>query len=596
MKTFTILKTGLWAIGFTLTTGIAIGQTAVQSGNWSDPSTWSGGTAPSFSLGNNTTVEIPDGITVTLNNTVIVDGPGVLGIGGASVQIEGILNSSGAGDLILTAGTISGDGDITVEDFIYNGGNFTFTGEINAKNVTSAATLPLAATLTIEDMFTLSSGVLNVIDGGSFILAQDAEVVINNGTMNIVGGTVNLTNTYNLTYTQGSSVTGFEIDGPGLNNVTINVGTANSVTLNSDLDVNGTLTLDEGNLILNGNDLTINGTLAASADGEIVSTNTSNISINSTNGIGGALYFSTTGHDVDDFTVNVGEDNILMIGSDLVVHGTLNLTAGHINIDDNDLEIRPTGTIMGADSSSYIITTVDGSLGMTLSGGGSTFMNFPVGTASNYMPVGIQFNSGSSTGVMRVGVDEGVLAQGTSGTDLADNQPVVNGTWFIEPDVNISDLDANIRFMWKAGLEVNGFDRASAYVGHYMTGMWEMVSSVSAATESNGMYMLTASNISDFSPFAIFGENAISGIEEATSNMMFNVYPNPTAERINIDFLGDVMGVVNMSIVDVQGRIMNNYQLTGNETSIAVDHLPAGNYFVRFNGDNFNAVKKIVKL
>jgi len=595
MKTFTLLKTGLWAIGFTLTTGIAIGQTAVQSGNWSDPATW-GGTAPAFSLGNNTTVEIPDGITVTLNNTVIVDGPGVLGIGGASLEIEGILNSAGAGDLILTAGTIIGDGDITVEDFIFNGGNFNFTGEINAKNVTSVGTLPLGATLTVEDMFTLSSGAFNVINGGSFTLAEDAEVMINSGTMNIAGGTVNLTNSYNLTYTQGSSITGFEIDGPGLNNVTINVGAVNSVTLSSDLDVNGILTLDEGDLILNGNDLTINGTLAASTNGEIISTDESNISINSTTGIGGVLYFGTAGNEVDDFTVNVGEGNILAIGSDLVVHGVLNLTGGHINIDDNDLEIRPTGTINGADSSSYIITTIDGSLGMTLSGGGSTFMNFPVGTSTNYMPVGIQFNSGSSTGVIRVGVNEGVLAEGTSGNDLADAQPVINGTWFIEPALNITNLSTNIRFMWDAGLEVNGFDRSAAYVAHYTSSDWEMTNSIAAATESNGMYMLTATNVTAFSPFAIFGENAISGIDEVAANLLFDVYPNPTAERINIDFKGDVTGIINMDIVDIQGRIMSNYKLTGNETSIAVDHLPAGNYFVRLNGDNFNAVKKIVKL
>ena len=81
-----------------------------------------------------------------------------------------------------------------------------------------------------------------------------------------------------------------------------------------------------------------------------------------------------------------------------------------------------------------------------------------------------------------------------------------------------------------------------------------------------------------------------------TDNVNMDIFPNPTAQRININFADDVLGTINMEIVDVQGRVMNNYKLTGNGNTIDISHLPAGNYFARFSNAEFNVVKKIVKL
>lgn len=590
MKNFTLSKIVFSAFFVLLGATTTFGQfTATTSGPWNDANTW-GGTAPDYNLGLLETVTIPNGIDVTLDNVLQVDGIG------ASLTVQGSLTgSNGQGDLIINSGTVSGDGEITLDNMVFSGGTFSFTGEIQTLTATSSNGLILGAELNVVEKFTLSSGTLSVVNGGEFEISTNGVIVINSGSLQVNGGAISLTNVYDVQYSQGSSTSGFEMDGPGLRHLTIDVGQANAVTFDSDIDVDGTLLLESGTMILNGNDLTVNGTVSSAGTGAIQSTENSDITFNTTSGTNGVLRFTLTGNEVDNFIINVGNNNWVSLGSDLIVHGNLEFTSGRLNADDNNVIIEQTGAVTGYDSSSYVMTNNGGTLSMHLSSGGNSFVTFPVGTADHFMPAGIQLTSGSTSAMMEVGVDEGVFSGGVSGNDWSTDSAVVNSTWFIEPEASATGVEANIRFMWSTGMEVNGFDNTNAYVGHYNNSQWEMASNVGSSPIVNGMWSLVAAGIIDFSPFAIFSEVEMS-IHETASNIALDIYPNPTAERINIDFASDISGVINMEIVDAQGRVMNNYKLTGNETSISVNHLPAGNYFVRFFNSDFTVVKKIVKL
>lgn len=592
MKNFTSKIKNASMVFFMIMATVAVNAqtyTAVSSGNWSQSSTWDGGNAPSFNIGLLDNVVIPSGISVTLDNTVIVDG--LL----ANLTVDGSLITTGSGALILTSGTIGGDGVLDLDNTIYNGGTFSFTGDLMTNTMTVSSSLATSAEIVIHEKFTLAGGIFSILTNGLFELHQDGMIVINSGTMTLNGGGMSLMNAYDVMYSQGSSSSGFEMNGPGLRDLTIDVGQGNAVTFNSDVDVDGTLLLETGNMILNNNDLTVNGNLSSNGTGAIQSSQNSDITFNTSGGSNGTLRFSATGNSVDDFTINVGDGQWISLASNLNIHGTLMFNSGGLNAGNHNVVIQQSGSVSGADSSSYVMTDNGGVLSMYVSSGGSAYTVFHVGTSTNYMPTGLQLTGGSSSARMEVGVDDGVMSAGSSGNNWATDSAVVNSTWFIKPETGASNVETNIRFMWKESMEVNGFNRNHAYVAHYGSGSWNMVGSATAATQMDGMWTLVANNISDFSPFAIFDQEPMS-ISESDAQIAFDVYPNPTTERINIDFASDITGIINMEIVDAQGRVMNNYKLTGNETSISVDHLPTGNYFVRLFTNEFMTVKKIVKL
>ena len=141
--------------------------TAAASGAWNNAATW-GGTAPAYNIGSLDQVYIPSGITVTLDNTVIVDG--LLTV----LNVEGGLTSAGQnGNLIINSGTFSGGGTVSLTGVIFNGGTVSFDGTVSCTTLTSSTTnLQLAAEITVHEMMTLSSGTFHVVSGGMFSVTR----------------------------------------------------------------------------------------------------------------------------------------------------------------------------------------------------------------------------------------------------------------------------------------------------------------------------------------------------------------------------------------------------------------------------------------
>lgn len=667
-------KAGISLITLLFINSIAQGAnfTAITSGSWSNAGTW-GGTAPSFT---NTTdvVTIPSGMSVTLDNNLTVNGAL------SSVVVMGTLTSSTSTNLIVSQGSISGTGVINIGNLTLGTlSSLLFTGSLTVNTLTSSTlNLQTSATTMINQALTITTGTLSIQSGGTLTLATNSELVMAGGVLAINGGSLGLTNNYNVTYASAASATsGIELTGTGLKNVTLNFTSTNhTLSLSSDLTVNGVLTLTKGTLFLGLSNLVILGEVATNGTGTISSTSASDISINSTSGITGSLNFKGTNNAVNNFTVNVGAANRAQIKGFLAVNGSLNLTSGTLVLDSSNVKINGTisatgtgtistttsseisvstpisplgeirfaassavknlkvniantgtlkiasnlniqdtltltkgsidissnyiqlgsnGMLIGADSNSYIKTSGAGYLGMWLMASGLNAMLFPVGTSAKYFPAGIMLNVGSTSGNMKVGVISNVYAMGDAGTDISTTQRVVDATWMIQSDIT-ANLNMNLNLMWSASSEVNGFNRSMSYISHYTsTNGWDVSTKQTAGLNVRGFYNLTRTNITSLSPFTVF-DNTSSSVIETKNNNNIEVYPIPTNDVIFINNETNNNEVLHANLVDINGKLIANYELTGNNKSISLNDFQPGYYFLKLTGNNTNLVKKIIKL
>lgn len=105
------------------------------------------------------------------------------------------------------------------------------------------------------------------------------------------------------------------------------------------------------------------------------------------------------------------------------------------------------------------------------------------------------------------------------------------------------------------------------------------------ATDSSG-------NTSEFSASTL-----VSSISETNNTLPFIIYPNPTKNNINIQFDKNY-GTVKFNIFEPSGKIVFSTQKNTTEsmftTSLNVDFLKNGIYFVHVAGDHINAYKKFI--
>lgn len=666
---FNLKKSGILAVVFVIFNSYSSAATftAVASGNWSSSVTW-GGTAPSLS---NTTdqITIPSGISVTMDNDVVLNGALT------QITVNGTLTSSSSTTLTVNYGKITGNGTIDIGSVVLGtAAVLTFTGSFASNTLDNAAiNLQTTGNFTIKQTLMLTSGILSIQSGGSLSLASNSSIVLNGGKMATNGGTIGLSSNYNVHYKAGSNSGGLELSGSGLNNLIIEVGTGNTLTLTGNVTVNGTLTLTSGtldlgifNLTLNGDvsssgsgsvtasnstltfnsnsgvngtikfsgsnstlnnlnvnvgnqnkasisgDVTINGNLtltsgtlqfnttnftlkgglSSSGTGNISSSATSNIIINTSTSPSGKLSFATNGNTVNNFTVNIGGNGTVMLGSDLKVNGTLNLTNGHLNVGSNKLSVTTNTSINGGSSSAYIITESSGSLSLSVSPLDISGVVFPIGTSTNYFPAKVVLNAGSGSGKVDVGVVNNVYSEGTVGVDLSATKHVVDATWMVSSDIS-SNLNMNLKLIWPASAEVNGFMRTDAHISHYINNNWDLSANASATAEANGMFSLTRNNITSLSPFAVY-DATVGGISIPFENYAIRVYPNPSSEIISINN-HDISEGVTMDILNLTGQVVASYKLDNQTKSVSINELKPGNYIIRLNDGEHNTYQRFIK-
>ncbi len=83
-------------------------------------------------------------------------------------------------------------------------------------------------------------------------------------------------------------------------------------------------------------------------------------------------------------------------------------------------------------------------------------------------------------------------------------------------------------------------------------------------------------------------------IESNTDNMQFEIYPNPTANKINIQF-SENQNVERISIYDVLGKEVFTKKIEDSESKVTFNpNLSSGVYFLKMNSDKGEVSKKII--
>lgn len=189
-----------------------------------------------------------------------------------------------------------------------------------------------------------------------------------------------------------------------------------------------------------------------------------------------------------------------------------------------------------------------------------------------------------------------------SWTDPSGN--VSNGTVDSPTPVLVNNLDIKITkntdtyFPWKLG----GALTAAAVQGDNNVDNIEKVE----VLNPSGIYTITISHkgttlvnprsgsvpSQDYS-LIVTGIDATLGTDSFQTNK-FKVWPNPTKDILNIS-IGDVVeDKAGFDIFDIQGRKVMQGQLKSIESTLSVDSLRSGIYFVQVSNGNLKEVKKIV--
>lgn len=574
-----------------MTSADAATYTAIASGNFSSAATWQGGLIPPVSLSNDDVI-IPSGMNVVLDQSVDLSGATSV------LTINGTLTGGVGNYLAYTSGSLTGSGTIDIDSISMGfSSGFLFTGDIIADHYTSVnSNITAAADVTVNETLELMDGTFTTV-AGSLTMGNNSTIVIKDGSLSLTSGQVNLTNTYHVHYEAGTNSTvnsGIELTGSGLADVMVNVGSGNSVFLSDDLMLNGELTLSSGNLTLNNNDLTFNSSadLSANGSGRIVSSSQSSITINTMNGLSGGLKLASSSNTVSDFTINLGNSSAMVdLPGGLQVTNSLSLQSGLLNAGTNSVTLQAGSgaQLMGGSDTSYIITVMGGSLDIDVAASSSQM--FYIGTQNNYAPVEIT-NNGSATNTIKAGVDAMVLSNGTMGNLVTATQSGVNATWFVDNSVT-SGADVDMTVWWNTNMEVNGFDRNSAYISHYINGGWD-VNAIGAANTSGSMHSLSRVNITSFSPFTVYDNNTTLAVSNVTENSEVSVYPNPATNNIYIDYT-NTNKPVQAAIYSVSGKLVKVAMLGNTHSAIDVQDLSNGMYYIQLNNEDINTTQKFIK-
>lgn len=520
---------------------------------------------------------------------------GTLTVNGELVLSSGALKYGGA--TLILDGTVSGTG--TLDGNPFSTLNVTATGGIGGSldfgsggqivgdfivNVGSGNSVDLASGLNVQGTLDLMGGSHLGINGFTLTIADDGDMT--------GSGSLDVNSASGLLINADDGISGeIRLSGTSIGIFTLNVDGNQSVSLGSDMHVSGDFNLQSGTLVLNNNDLMISGDIVPSVNGEISSTVGSNVTVTGSDTPTGSLVFLTGTDTVNDFTIDITNGSSLMLGSDVSVEGELTLTNGILNIGSHQLTIGVNGSISGSSSTSYIATGADGFLAMHASSGGGS-MNFPVGTSVNYFPANIELNSGGS-GMVMVGTTNDVYSEGMTGFDISTAQPVVDATWNIESTIT-SNLDMDIELMWDTAAEVNSFSRTTAYISHYINSDWDASTTTAATAEGNGMFSIQRNGITSLSPFAVFDNNTVIGVEQIAANDNLQLYPNPVVDNLYIIHPGANEQML-VDVINMDGRIIKSTTINSSNTNIALDDLSTGIYLVNIYNENINEVRKIVK-
>lgn len=356
-------------------------RVASVSGNWNNTATWGGSAVPTGVQ----TVTINAGVTVTITaNAVagILIVNGTLNVTGGNLTMANngsVTNNSGGSIVFSSTNVINGGGngnngvliDINAgsslttahangfnnatgsfqhnpgnkgqsydigANYTYNGGTQN-TGANLPTGLTGSLTINSSGTVTLNSPKSIGNGGTIHLEAGTFAtgsnltMGSSSSIVRSGGD---VTGTFQGTGIYNVTYTGNSKTTGIELVNGGLNNVTVNLTSGQTLTLDANRAPDGNLNISSG--IFDLSTFTINrsaagGTLTVSngTSLRVGGTNTfpSNYSTHSIGNTSTVEYFGTA-QTVSNLNSSQSYGNLIFSGA-----GTKTLSSGTLGIAGN---------------------------------------------------------------------------------------------------------------------------------------------------------------------------------------------------------------------------------------------------------------------
>lgn len=163
----------------------------------------------------------------------------------------------------------------------------------------------------------------------------------------------------------------------------------------------------------------------------------------------------------------------------------------------------------------------------------------------------------------------------------------VNVTISPAPTLSLSTSTPTLCSGQTATLTVSG---ASTYV--WFNAGTGTTQTVSPGSTTN--YSVTGTSSLGCTSTISISQNVVTctGIEEASINSSFRVYPNPAASELSID-ASSFNSAFTVEIYDIAGKKMEFTRK--NENALNISNLPSGLYILKLKGDNTTAYQKFVK-
>nr|MBK9651129.1 T9SS type A sorting domain-containing protein [Bacteroidota bacterium] len=84
-----------------------------------------------------------------------------------------------------------------------------------------------------------------------------------------------------------------------------------------------------------------------------------------------------------------------------------------------------------------------------------------------------------------------------------------------------------------------------------------------------------------------------AALQKAETELSLNIFPNPTTDFVNIATETDEK--INLTVIDVQGKIIKQVQHSTDQTQIDFTQLQAGTYFIVAQSANSRNTYKVIK-
>lgn len=563
--------------------------TVVASGQWRSSSTWQNGNVPPVTFSGGDIIEIPLGFAVTATADILFKGRARAD----KMIVNGSLTIA-SNTLRIDGAVFEGSGSVQADSF---GGNFShgfdYRGSVVANKMdgtTIVANNNVA--LTASKLFyaarsmQLNSGSLS-IGSGCLVRLEGARLyaaVINIGH----AATISFNGPYDVEYAGQGLLSGVELTNANLRKVELNLSASNGdILLNGNMRINDTLTLRRGIIDMGNKSIT----LGANANFRTIGQssfrgNCSNMTINATNPLSSPIQFvEGSMANVDTLSINTG--NVVKINGRVMVAHWLDIANGKLEMVTGVLRLPLHQSSINTDRNRYIIS--NNNL-VTAYIAPNTSVTFPVGTATQYLPLTVTTRA---TAMQDVGIHviNGVKQFGTSGTEWHRTKPVVNATWHLY-SAALPTTDFDIRVDWPRSAEVNGFDRSTAYIAKFLGDEWDDYEPAAAQFNvANSKYFIGRANMDTTNmEIAVFDKNTVS-VNDIVKQQGIKAYPNPVKDVLYIDMPEQA----NVIVCNATGQQVQQHSHLQGRAAIATSTLPQGIYFVKISGSTVSAAFSFIK-